>query len=343
MIRSVCLLTATVMVAAVGASGPGNAAEPVSKFLEFSYKVTVRNLPKNARNLEVWIPAPQSDERQTISGLRVKSPVPFSQRTDPQYGNHALFFDIPTDIPDSLPIVMTFRVRRLEAGLLRTAAVTSQSSNLLKRFLQPDALVPIDGPIAREAHEIAGNLTGNRDKARALYDHVLSTMKYDKSGAGWGQGDAVFACTARRGNCSDIHSLLIGMARAEGIPARFTMGFPLPDTSTSGEIQGYHCWADLYIDGEGWIPVDASEAIKHPDKADYFFGTLDANRVAFTIGRDIPLEGNGDSTSVNYLIYPYVRLDGQPYTDVAWRFEFQVLQSESGSPGPADAKRHGSG
>ena len=33
-------------------------------------------------------------------------------------------------------------------------------------------------------------------------------------------------------------------------------------------IPGYHCWADFYLDGVGWVPVDASEAWKAQEKAD---------------------------------------------------------------------------
>ena len=103
------------------------------------------------------------------------------------------------------------------------------------------------------------------------------------------------------------------------------MGFPVPDGLRFGEISGYHCWVDLYFDGEGWVPIDASEAIKHPDKADYFFGALDADRVAFSTGRDIRLSGDTDSATVNYFIHPHVLVDGRPYADVVLRCEFRVL------------------
>jgi len=49
-------------------------------------------------------------------------------------------------------------------------------------------------------------------------------MRYDKSGIGWGRGDAVYACDAKTGNCSDFHSYFIALARSIGIPARFAIG-----------------------------------------------------------------------------------------------------------------------
>jgi hypothetical protein len=37
------------------------------------------------------------------------------------------------------------------------------------------------------------------------------------------------------------------------------------------------------------VPVDISEAWKHQEKHDYFFGAHDVNRVQFTQGRDLRL------------------------------------------------------
>jgi transglutaminase-like putative cysteine protease len=44
-------------------------------------------------------------------------------------------------------------------------------------------------------------------------------MRYDKTGTGWGRGDVLYACDAKKGNCTDFHSLFIAMARSQGIPA----------------------------------------------------------------------------------------------------------------------------
>ena len=77
--------------------------------------------------------------------------------------------------------------------------------------------------------------------------------------------------------------------RAEGILARFDIGFPVPENKDKGDIPGYHCWAEFYARKTGWIPVDISEAWKAQGKRDYFFGSVDANRVQFSTGRDVTL------------------------------------------------------
>lgn len=194
------------------------------------------------------------------------------------------------------------------------------------RWLQPDRLVPIDGKVrqwARDVVDSAGAKT-DLDKARAIYNHVIATVKYDKTGTGWGRGDIYYACDARRGNCTDFHAICIGYCRAVGIPARFAIGFSLPTDRPAGEVSGYHCWAKFYADGMGWVPVDASEAAKNPAKREYFFGAHDENRIEFSIGRDL-LFYPGQTQPLNYFIYPYVEADGKPVDSVAKTFTYRNL------------------
>lgn len=292
---------------------------PSRDFL-LSYVFTVRNTPDGSQKLDIWVPVPKADAQQEIAGLEVRSPYPYSVYTDPEYGNSLLKIEANGDFPESLRVELRISVTRAAFqkgdGASRTAG---RPADGLQRFLLPDRLVPIDGRIAEEARKVVKNDAAPLEKARAIYDHLVATMSYDKSGTGWGRGDALYACDARRGNCTDFHSLFIGMARASGIPARFVMGFPVPKEK-SGEIPGYHCWAEFYIEGMGWLPVDASEAWKHPEKKEFFFGNLDANRVAFSLGRDIRLDPSMEP--VNYLIYPYVMINGKPYSDVETRVRF---------------------
>ncbi|MBI3950211.1 MAG: transglutaminase domain-containing protein, partial [Acidobacteria bacterium] len=140
---------------------------------------------------------------------------------------------------------------------------------------------------------------------------------------GWGRGDIYYACDVKRGNCTDFHAVFIGFCRAVGIPARFAIGFPLPEGNREGQIAGYHCWAEFYLKGYGWVPVDTSEASKNPAKKDYFFGAHDENRVQFSIGRDIVLNPRQSGEPINFFVYPYVEVDGKPLNDVQKKFLFK--------------------
>ena len=134
-------------------------------------------------------------------------------------------------------------------------------------------------------------------------------MTYDKTVPGWGHGDTERACDIKKGNCTDFHSLFLSLARAKGIPARFVIGFPL--TAPDGQVKGYHCWAEFYVKGKGWIPVDASDASKLNDATakQYLFGNLDPNRVQFTVGRDLVLNPK-TAEPLNFFIYPHAEANG---------------------------------
>jgi transglutaminase-like putative cysteine protease len=111
------------------------------------------------------------------------------------------------------------------------------------------------------------------------------------------------------------------------------LDFRCPEGKSEGDIPGYHCWAEFYIDGVGWVPVDASEASKNPAKRDYFFGTVDADRVMFTYGRDLRLSPDHKDQPLNYFIYPYAEVNGQAMKGLKTHFAFRDLQG----PGKAES------
>jgi len=301
-----------------------------SRSFEFTYQVHVPANADPAGPTRLWIPLPQTDGYQDIRGLQIDSPVNYAQGRDREYGNaFAAFTPTAQQSAGGFDVLLRFTVVRrehrvaLDAAALQNVSVSTSPDPNLQRYLEPDKLVPLTGTIAELAKGHTAGDTTPIQKARHIYDYVLATMRYDKSGEGWGRGDAVWACTSKRGNCTDFHSLFIGMMRSSGIPARFEIGFPLPEGKTEGDISGYHCWAEFYLAGVGWVPVDASEAWKNPAKRDFFFGAHDINRVFFTYGRDIRLSADQKGDPLNYFIYPYAETNGQPLKNLQTHFAFR--------------------
>jgi transglutaminase-like putative cysteine protease len=293
----------------------------------FTYLTKIPSLPADAKVSRIWIPLPQSDSYQTIGDLKIQSPVPYTTHRDSEYGNEYAYLEVPVNrVAGPAEVRLTFQATRREhrvaLGPNSMAASKRAEAGELRRFLQPDRRVPLAGTIAELSAQQTQGIQDPLAKGRAIYEYVIATMRYDKSGTGWGNGDALWACTTKRGNCTDFHSLFIGMMRAAGIPARFEIGFPLPTDQHAGTIPGYHCWAQFYVEPYGWIPVDASEAWKHPEKKDYFFGAHDDDRVQFSVGRDIRLNPPQQGEPLNYFIYPYAEVDGKPLA-LESKFSFQ--------------------
>lgn len=246
----------------------------------------------------VWVPVPGNDGVQEVELLA--SPVGSKLSLPDEYGNR---FASLTDWKGQL-VEWKYRIdRRVDAGGLLQGVPASH-------YLSANRLVPIGGEAAARAKEVVASKQ-DASVARAIYNRVLEDMCYDKRGFGWGTGSTEWACATGYGNCTDFHALFISMARSLKIPARFTIGFPIP-TDGSGEIDGYHCWAH-YWDGQGgWVPVDISEADQHPERTEFFFGTLDPNRVSLSYGRDLILDPPQEGDPLNYFVNAYAEQYGLP-------------------------------
>jgi transglutaminase-like putative cysteine protease len=266
---------------------------------EFSYQISIPNISVVAK---MWVPIATSDAYQTIEVLSMAVPAEYRLLRDADYGNVILYTELqPSDTEQMLEI--RYRVKRMEKGPF------SDHSGPTPLDLQPNALIPLGGKFHEIAEKAMAGREGDLMRARALYDYVIDNMRYMKFGT-YGTGDANHACDARTGNCTEFHSLFIALTRSAGIPARFAVGASIPSERNEGGIDGYHCWAECYIDGKWW-PVDISEANKYTALATYYFGHHPANRVELSRGRDLKVEPGPQSGPINFLAFPVLEVDGQ--------------------------------
>ncbi|MEK6235340.1 MAG: transglutaminase-like domain-containing protein, partial [Planctomycetales bacterium] len=251
----------------------------------FQYAATVEGLPKDAA-VRAWLPVPSNSDAQDVKLLEQKTPAPAKIQAEPKYGNRILSFASQGDASGKLSFDVHYEIVRREVTAKTGEKTLPKKEESL--FLSPNELVPTEG----KPLQLLKGLQLKSDPFLAglqLYDRVEQHMKYDKSGTGWGRGDSVWACDSRFGNCTDFHSLFISLARAQKIPAKFIIGFPLPPQRGKGSVGGYHCWAKYHVKDRGWVPVDISEADKHPEMKEYYSKNLTENRVAFTAGLDLNL------------------------------------------------------
>lgn len=315
---------------AAGVSLATAPAVPAERTFDFTYSATIDQIPEGAAKVAVWIPVPGSDDQQDVRNVRIESPYPVRTTVGSRYGNKMAYIEADSPKVSSFEVKITYEVTRREfvhRDFPASGTAVSSEESLPSRYLKPDRLVPLNDTIRDLSAKVTAGKKTDLEKARAIFDYVVSNMKYDKSGTGWGHGDIMWACDAKRGNCTDFHALFIGLCRAAGIPARFKIGFPLPEKRGGSAIPGYHCWAEFYLRGFGWVPVDASEASKHPGKRKYFFGAWDENRVQLSAGRDIVLQPHQAGPPVNYFVYPYVEVDGVPFDGIERKFSFRDRSS----------------
>ncbi|MCH6256345.1 transglutaminase domain-containing protein [Puniceicoccaceae bacterium K14] len=282
---------------------------------EFAYRATLPEISEPAR---LWLPIAQSNKSQKVEITSIDAPGPYTSSSEERFGNRVLFMEVDPKMSGQT-VEVNYRVHRYENT--GTLAENPEEKN---KFLKASSLVPNNERLAKIAQDATQESSLPGTVGPNLYWHTLEQMSYDKSGDGWGRGDAIYACDAKTGNCTDFHSYFIALARTLDVPARFSIGFTIPSDHDKGIIGGYHCWAE-YLNDDNWIPVDISEADKHPELKDYFLGNHPANRFQFTVGRDLELNPSPKSGTVNYLIYPLFEIAGKQQK-IETEFAFQRIK-----------------
>lgn len=274
--------------------------------------------PPGGGRFAIWVAYPVDDEHQHV---RKFYPDPFLRgaiRREAVYGNRMLYYELDspsTGVPVQINLKWVVERQNISGP---TAA---KQVDLFRRPI-------VDGPLLSPIIDIARRETAGTesalDKWNSLYDYVYRTITYSKEGEGWGRGDPVWACTNKRGNCTDFHSLLITLGQTQGLAGRFDMGLPIPANVAAGRIPGYHCWAELYDEAGHWIVVDASEA-KKAGRKDEYYGRIPPDRILFSRGRNIVLDPPQKTGPLNFFVDPYVELDGARYDNVVVERSFREL------------------
>ena len=323
------------------------------RLFQFTYEVIIE--PTNGKKLELWIPVPKSNVVQIVSNMKFNlGDLSYQVNEEKVHGNKYLYIHEENGISDTTKLTMTFSILRKEHGNIKienvqpgkylgsystvptgtvfTSLIDEQklSKNNMKgvydfvlsgmHYGKPKS---IDDQYYKEPWLTDGEVYGtkgvNRDEVVSLYQKAIT----EQSNYTFGNGNSVYACDIGVGNCTDYHSYFMSLGRTLGVPIRFHMGFPIPSGS-KGTVGGYHCWADYYIEGEGWYPVDISEGDKDPQRKDYYFGTLDNNRVEMILGRDIKLEGYEMETT-NLFIYPIMEINDQTSSAFSKSFQYKEI------------------
>jgi transglutaminase-like putative cysteine protease len=324
-------LTLALVLAAMAPPVPQDGQQAVSpEFQKYGdsrtfaviYTGQVKDIPAGTRKIRVWIPVPQESGVQKIRDLNFSREMSFANES--KYGNRIAYAEIESP-GSAVEITMKFVCTRneIKSDLEKLAGDGTDPADSFKVFRGPDSLVIVDDEMKKLSDDITKGRKDTVEKARAIYEYVLEKMTYDKSGQGWGMGSTRYACDVGKGNCTDFHALFNSLCRAQGIASGFEIGLYLPYEKGNQEPPGgYHCWAFFRVPGKSWVPVDASEADRFPDRAKYFFGGHTSNRVTLSTGRDITLSPKQDGAPLNYFLNPYAEADGKPVKcDKTWSYK----------------------
>lgn len=335
-------LRAAVVSVLLLAPAPGAAADaPRQRQGRVTMEVQVK-APEGAREVRVWIPYPVSDADQEITGAAVTgNPTATGVHKDPGSGSSILYAEWKGAAGERR-LTYAFTVLRREV-LHRELADAGEKTprGELAEHLDLSWLGGSEQRIREQAAAVVGDRTSTLEKARAIYEWVADNMRRDPDAKACGSCDVERLLSARMGKCADVHTVFVALCRAAGVPARDLWGIRLPKEKEGDMTKRQHCWAEFFLPGTGWVPVDvadvhkvvlerklsAAEAKSLPERA-YFFGSIEENRVLLGSARGALTPPQAAGPLV-YFMYPYAEADGRPLgEDINFNFGYAVTFRE---------------
>jgi transglutaminase-like putative cysteine protease len=274
---------------------PGTKTFKDKRTYAISYSVDIKvEKAEGPNSLYLWLPRPVSSSSQRNVRLLSRTMEPFIEN----YRGTSLFQlkDLQSGADAAVSLSYLVEVYAVETDIrVNALPAGSRASPALAAYTAPGDLIPSDDPRVRE---LAASVTGREQnpylKARRIYDYVLNevTIQWavpEDGPSGAPVGKTIPEVIAEKRADPYMAALLFcAMARAAGIPAIPVSG-ALIDRN---RVAGSHYWAEFWVDGFGWIPVDPAlgggaappSFVLRADRASYYFGSTDNQRLSFSRG-----------------------------------------------------------
>lgn len=303
------------------------------------------NAGEGAKSAVVYLPYPLSDANQDITSTSVSGN--YSEcgvYRDPV--SDAIYLKASWESISAKPeLKFSFHV---DSHYAKAADLKSGSAEIpveMAKYLAGNDWLPIEHPTVKKLVEeaVQGRENTILDRARGVYEWTIANTHRDNSIKGCGLGRAIAVLTEANGGgkCADISSVFITVARAAGIPARDVFG--LRTGGKTGAITGdFHCWAEFYLPGRGWVMVDPADVRKAmlneklelgdaatKERTEFFWNGDDLFRIALNRSEHGVQFPGMTGEPVGYFMYPYAEIDGEPLDyfspqDFAFAVNFQA-------------------
>jgi transglutaminase-like putative cysteine protease len=282
---------------------------------------------------QAWVPVPAVNESGWFKSLgsEWKTNGTAELARDAKYG--AEFVHVEWKDGEARPeieVVSKVSTRDRANDLSKPGNVSPLSTAEHKFYTEGTELIPVDGIVKETSERIVAGAKTDIEKARAIYEWVVTNTFRDGSVRGCGIGDIALMLKTGKlsGKCADLNALYVGLVRAAGIPARDVYGirvapsnFGFKSLGAGSEVitKAQHCRAETFIAGHGWIATDPADvrkvaleeppgnlSIYHPKVVDArktLFGAWEGNWLAYNFAHDLKLPGSQGS-KLGFLMYP---------------------------------------
>jgi len=196
------------------------------------------------------------------------------------------YFNVEPGFRDVISLTFTVDIYERRANLGGVKPYDKQSPLYKKYTKDRDyaGVTPLNGepnPVLQTHLDKAG-VNRNSDpivKARKIYEYLGMELSY--GGFSDSESKTADIIQNKKAHCGEYAFSFVRLCREVGVPARRCAGFAFsedPKKKNETTVSG-HNWAEFYVEGIGWIPVDPTMGDKKDSRKQYYFGAVDNARL----------------------------------------------------------------
>ncbi len=205
------------------------------------------------------------------------------------------FGSVPAGTKESLTFSVEAEVSAIRYLILpeKVGTLDDIPKDIREQYTVDGTRYRLNSPYIQETvRKIVGDEKNPYWIARKIYDFIIDSLEYEMIG-GWDVPEVVLKRGS--GSCSEYTYSFVALCRAAGLPARYQGSIVVRGDDASVD-EAFHRWAQIYLPGYGWVPVDANRGdAEVPADQARGIGEL-SNRFLITT------QGGGDS---EYLSWGY--------------------------------------
>lgn len=257
--------------------------------------------------IRIWYPLPVETESQqnvTVANLSYADSIVAGPVTTGSIGY--VYYEIPVDqIEGDLNLTADIDFTSYEQVFAidpEKVGAYNTSDPEYFFYTASDRNIEITDAVRAKAREIVGNETNPHLQAQKIYSSIIETYPYSHvphvslDVREPKVAESTYMFETGHGDCGTQSMLFSALCRSLGIPARTIGGYQM----LIGGAAGTHFWAEYYLTGYGWVPVDPTVAEmadwvaisdeKRSAFKTYYAANLDPARLVIQKDVDTPMD-----------------------------------------------------
>lgn len=300
--------------------------------------------------IRIWYPLPVDTGYQTeISVTNISYPEYAMNGPVTTGGIGYIYYEIPAEkIEDELVISADLAFTSYGRGYDIDPAMVGEYDTAdpdYIRYTTSERNIEVTDETRELAEKIVGDETNPYLQAGMIYSYIIDTYPYSKvphlhiDSIQPKVAESTHMLETGHGDCGTQGMFFSALCRSLGIPARTTGGYQMLIFGNPSS----HFWAEYYLPGYGWIPVDPTMAdvsdwvdIPEKDRAafrDYYAENLDPARMVIQKNVDAAMEPPLPDDAVVFRLvrqYPAIVADTAEYNmgvPGEWTFEVNLASA----------------